>query len=605
VYENYEAVYISLLLLATFLTGIESYTILPVELTKNDKGSMASFVSPMMPIRSNTSTDQATVTTGNVPCKYIVGDCSGENDSLLESVLEGRQGLSPASVLYAGPVESSLNSKQTHLGLIHTLVCINPDNIRKEFIEFGNIIRTENKLLRERSSKNQLDEVNLFNKLFRIEKLQSLAANLNETILSTCILDLKSKSGWKNLNSDVLLQILVIGQEDQLTNFILSKFNEYMALQVLMLIAPKILTNNSYHSWTWVHILSQCVRCDTYDEGRRTLIKVFGTLINRTDSWFPTASILEIWGIAVQDYLGGYEGVRDFTMSQLNDLNGEVFLGTREQIEKINGQLQILMWMYRDDSRVKASGCQCQTPLIAKEANNSVSVKSTDPNLKSNRLVDSDLKVIRQYYQTLHVESEVECLPSVTAAVNLQPSEVKTFGFGGITAEVVKDLKTPEQGSYFCFQAIGLAKSPITTSSSRTKKWLTYQFVDGGTQTDNEDNDENDSEDHDDNNDDDDEDDGGVSVGMCDLTNNYLVLRSKIMRWEVRRKRSSVGSNKMAKLKKDGAVEKLLEEYNHITKGFVSEPSEVGNRYKEDFKSMESMGERPADWENWKKKKKD
>jgi hypothetical protein len=37
----------------------------------------------------------------------------------------------------------------------------------------------------------------------------------------------------------------------------------------------------------------------------------------------------------------------------------------------------------------------------------------------------------------------------------------------------------------------------------------------------------------------------------------------------------------------------------------VSEPSEVGNRYKEDFKSMESMGERPADWENWKKKKKD
>jgi hypothetical protein len=256
------------------------------------------------------------------------------------------------------------------------------------------------------------DVVECFNKHFRIENLES--TNLNEAISSTSIFEFKSKTGWKHLNSGVLLKILVIGQEDQLQNYIRSKFNEYMALQMLKLIAPKILMNESYHSWTWVHILTQCVKCDTYDEGRRTLITILGALINRTDSWFPVESMIEIWEIAVQDYRNGYERVRDFTMSQLNVLNGENFLCTKEEMERITGQLQIFKSMYRDDNREKAKGCQCQTPLGAKEANNSVPARSAcaDPHkLGPDKLSDKELKIIHQYYQTVHATNDVVSSP--------------------------------------------------------------------------------------------------------------------------------------------------------------------------------------------------
>jgi hypothetical protein len=433
------------------------------------------------------------------------------------------------------------------------------------------------------------DVVECFNKHFRRENLKS--TELKEAISSTSIFDFQSKSGWKHLNSGVLLKILVIGQEDQLQNYIQSKFNEYMALQMLKLIAPKILMNESYHSWTWVHILIQCVKCDTYDEGRRTLITILGVLINRTDSWFPVESMMEIWEIAVQDYRNGYERVRDFTMSQLNVLNGDNFLCTKEEMEKITGQLQIFKLMYRDDNRDKARGCQCQIPLGAKETNNSVPASAcADPHkLEPDKLSDKELKIIHQYYQTVHATKYVESLPSVaTMNLNLQPNEVKTFGFGGITAEAVKKLKAPEQGSYFCFKATVSVKRKFSTVTSRTKKWFTYQFVDEGAQTNSNINKDDD-----------------VGVGISYLTNlKHLVKKKEIsMRWETRRKRSSTCSSKMAKLK-DGTVEDSQKEYNHLMKGLLK-PVEDAPRDEEDFNNRKSVATGPADWEDWKKKKKE
>jgi hypothetical protein len=307
--------------------------------------------------------------------------------------------------------------------------------------------------------------------------------------------------------------------------------------------------------------------------------------------------------------------------------------------------------MYRDDSRVRASGCQCQTPFRAKETNNSVPATSSsacaDPNkLEPDKLSDKELKIIHQYYQTVHAANEVGSLQSVaTMNLNMQPSDIKTFGFGGVKAEAVKKLKAPEQGSYFCFKATISVKRKFSTGTSGTKEWFTYQFVDEGAQTNSNIN--NDVDD--------------VGVGISYLANiKHLVLKRKIsMRWETRRKRSSTESTKVAKFKdgtvedshynndddigggisyltninhlllirkmtlrwerrkrlssgntkmaelKDGTVEDSREKYNHLMKGLLTEPVEDGPRDEEDFKNLKRMTRRPADWEDWKKKKKE
>jgi hypothetical protein len=302
--------------------------------------------------------------------------------------------------------------------------------------------------------------------------------------------------------------------------------------------------------------------------------------------------------------------------------------------------------MYRDDNRDEARGCQCQTPLVTKVANKSVPESSACADLNKSepdRLSDKELKIVHQYYQTVHAANEVGSLLSV-ATTNLQPSVV-TFGFGGVTAEAVKNLKAPEQGSYFCFKATVSKKTSrmFFTDTNRTRNWFTYQFVDEGAQTISNINvddvgngisyltnrkhlvlrskismrwetrrkrSSNGStkmvnlkyrtvEDSHNNNDDD------VGVGICYLTNiNHLVLRKKMsMRWEIRRKRSSTCSSKMAMLK-DGTVEDSQEKYKHFMK-WLLKPVEEGPRDEADFENRKSVATRPADWEDWKKKKKE
>jgi hypothetical protein len=188
------------------------------------------------------------------------------------------------------------------------------------------------------------EDIIFFNKSFRSKKIP-----FRGVLLAT---DFDTKSGWKHLDLSVLSKILVIGEEDQLMTYILKEFNEYMALQVLKMLAPGILSNYKYYNWTWKVILSQCVMTKPYEEGRRALIILLGTLVNRvTDvSLFPIDSIHDIWEIAVNDHHTGYHAAKYLSMSLLWGLNSGIeFLGTDEQIDLMADLLRTLYSMYRDN----------------------------------------------------------------------------------------------------------------------------------------------------------------------------------------------------------------------------------------------------------------
>jgi hypothetical protein len=173
-----------------------------------------------------------------------------------------------------------------------------------------------------------------------------------------------------------------------------------------------------------------------YEEGRRALIILLGTLVNRvTDvSLFPIDSIHDIWEIAVNDHHTGYHAAKYLSMSLLWGLNSGIeFLGTDEQIDLMADLLRTLYSMYRDN--YKCTKCAADVCRFSHQ-------NSTHP-------VCEEEEVVKTHPVCEEVVKNKKLTP---ASLPLGPQGP---GFGGISVETVNRFNTAKTDSYFVFKATG------------------------------------------------------------------------------------------------------------------------------------------------------
>lgn len=368
--------------------------------------------------------------------------------------------------------------------------------------EVEKVLHSENKLIEGEEwgtpCKNFFlqDEIISFNKLFNKEKMIVDEISISN-ILN--IFEMNTNGRWIRINDITLLRILLVGDKYQLQCYIRREFNELMALQLLKLLAPRMLLNKEYHSWTWVRLLSLCVYSDTYEEGRSTLITVIGTLINRAkvDS-FPLNIARNIRKISLTDYKAGYLCTRHMSLSYIEEwVNRRKYLSEDELFDHAELILSEFSQLYRlspalpvvpEPEKVLADGDIKVALAVRKERTVETSediyhmhISEGEEVLKmleSGRLIDRSLTLYQNFQD---YKNELTVTPAVeesqeehgrevpngyelATVVGMLPEEIAPpiYGFGGVTEDAVKGLA--KRGSYLRFKAKKVAPKQVRNS---------------------------------------------------------------------------------------------------------------------------------------------
>jgi hypothetical protein len=448
------------------------------------------------------------------------------------SLYNGENRLYPVKVLKAGtddagkeradaPYKDYKTSIRLHTGSSHATTGSIPDKCQyrgilglfsaefKDFIdvsEVEKVLRSEIKLSEGSEwgtpCKNffQQNDIVSFNRLFNIEKMIVTESSISNIVN---IFEMNTHTSWLRINNITLLRILLVGDKYQLQCYIYREFNELMALQILKLLAPKVLMNNEYHSLTWVRILGLCTYSDTYEGGRDTLITVIGTLINRAaKESFPMKSVRIIRDKSLEDFMNSYEFVRHWSLTLL-----EEFVNKRKYLsdDEMAGHAELIIEEFSktyDSSDVNCSTSittsllpVLEVPIVSTHTNTKVAfavqkertVETTEEidsmiisegqeviTMLKSRPLDRSLTLYQNFQD---YKGELAVIPAdlthqkagdgrdvrakgyaLAAVVSSLPAKVTppVFGFGGVTENAVKSLSA--RGSYFRFKAKAVAK---------------------------------------------------------------------------------------------------------------------------------------------------